>query len=205
LLWALGCRRRERRLSRPPAREESKDASRDGAAPRWSPCWLRGANDLKQICHDRIHPEQHHVSADGAFSWEEVECIGACVNAPVLQIGKDYYEDLDGPATERILEALRRGETPKPGPQDGRHSSEPEGGALTLKDPKLYDGVDQERLGPALHQFHGAWQPQHALDQTVVKQGHAHFQRMGHAHHVGIPQKRIQHVAARFQIRNPVD
>jgi NADH-quinone oxidoreductase subunit E len=58
----------------------------------------------------------------------------------MMQIGKDYYEDLDGPTTERIIEAFRRGEKPTPGPQHGRHSSEPEGGALTLKDPKLYDG-----------------------------------------------------------------
>jgi NADH-quinone oxidoreductase subunit E len=80
------------------------------------------------------------ISADGKFSWMEVECLGACVNAPVMQIGKDYYEDLDGPTTERILETLRRGETVTPGPQHGRHTSEPEGGALTLTDPKLYDG-----------------------------------------------------------------
>ena len=74
------------------------------------------------------------VSKDGKFSWMEVECLGACVNAPMLQIGKDFYEDLDGPKTEKILEAFRRGETPKPGPQNGRHSSEPEGGPTTLKE-----------------------------------------------------------------------
>ncbi len=105
-----------------------------------TPCWLRGSEDVVAACKKHIAPNPGVISADGKFSWMEVECLGACVNAPVLQIGKDYYEDLDGPATERILEALRRGETPKPGPQDGRHSSEPEGGQLTLKDPKLYDG-----------------------------------------------------------------
>jgi len=105
-----------------------------------TPCWLRGSDDVVAACKKHIAPAQHTISADGKFSWMEVECLGACVNAPVFQIGKDYYEDLDGPTTERILEALRRGETPKPGPQDGRHSSEPEGGALTLTDPKLYDG-----------------------------------------------------------------
>lgn len=105
-----------------------------------TPCWLRGSDEVVAACKKHIAPRPNVISADGKFSWTEVECLGACVNAPMLQIGKDYYEDLDGPATERIFEALRRGETPKPGPQDRRHSSEPEGGALTLNDPKLYDG-----------------------------------------------------------------
>ena len=63
------------------------------------------------------------------LSWTEVECLGACVNAPMMQIGKDFYEDLDGPITEKLIEAFRRGETPKPGPQKGRVASEPAGGA----------------------------------------------------------------------------
>jgi NADH-quinone oxidoreductase subunit E len=105
-----------------------------------TPCWLRGSDDVVAACKKHIAPAQHTISADGKFSWMEVECLGACVNAPVLQIGKDFYEDLDGPTTARILEAFRRGETPRPGPQQGRHTSEPEGGALTLKDPKLYNG-----------------------------------------------------------------
>ena len=105
-----------------------------------TPCWLRGSDDVVAACKKHIAPNPGVISGDGKFSWMEVECLGACVNAPVLQIGKDYYEDLDGPATERIFEALRRGETPNAGPQHGRHTSEPEGGALTLRDPKLYDG-----------------------------------------------------------------
>jgi len=105
-----------------------------------TPCWLRGSDDVVAACKKHIAPGPGVTSADGKFSWMEVECLGACVNAPVLQIGKDYYEDLDGPATERIFEALRRGEAVTPGPQNGRHSSEPEGGALTLTDPKPYDG-----------------------------------------------------------------
>ena len=104
-----------------------------------TPCWLRGSDDVVAACKEHIAPRQHVISEDGTFSWMEVECLGACVNAPMMQIGKDFYEDLDGPTTERILEALRRGETPKPGPQNGRHTSEPEGGALTLKDPQLYE------------------------------------------------------------------
>jgi NADH-quinone oxidoreductase subunit E len=107
-----------------------------------TPCWLRGSDDVVAACKKYIAPTPHTVSKDGKFSWMEVECLGACVNAPMLQIGKDFYEDLDGPTTEKILEAFRRGETPKPGPQNGRRrSSEPEGGATTLTDPALYAGA----------------------------------------------------------------
>jgi NADH-quinone oxidoreductase subunit E len=113
-----------------------------------TPCWLRGSDDVVAACKKHIGPAQQTVSADGKFSWMEVECLGACVNAPMLQIGKDFYEDLDGPTTERILEALSRGETPKPGPQNGRHSSEPLGGATTLTDRSIY--ATTRHGGPAL-------------------------------------------------------
>ena len=99
-----------------------------------TPCALRGSDDVVAACKKHIAPTPHTISPDGKFSWMEVECLGACVNAPMLQIGKDFYEDLDGPATEKILEAFRRGETPKPGPQNSRFSSEPLGGATTLKE-----------------------------------------------------------------------
>jgi len=99
-----------------------------------TPCWLRGSADIVAACKKHIHPHQHTVSDDGKFSWMEAECLGACVNAPMMQIDKDFYEDLDGPKTERIIEAIRRGETPKPGSQIGRHTSEPIGGATTLKE-----------------------------------------------------------------------
>ena len=100
-----------------------------------TPCWLRGSDDVVAACKKHIAPTPHTISADGKFSWMEVECLGACVNAPMLQIGKDFYEDLDGPKTEKLLEAFRRGEKPKPGPQGvDRRSSEPVGGATTLKE-----------------------------------------------------------------------
>ena len=99
-----------------------------------TPCRLRGAADLIEMCQSRIHHDPFHLSKDGNFSWEEVECLGACVNAPMLQIGKDFYEDLDGPKTQALLEAIRRGASPKPGPQSGRHTSEPIGGRTTLKE-----------------------------------------------------------------------
>jgi NADH-quinone oxidoreductase subunit E len=98
-----------------------------------TPCWLRGSDEVVAACKKHIHPHQGAISADGKFSWVEMECLGACVNAPMLLVDKDPYEDLDGPKTEALLEAIRRGETPKPGPQNGRRSSEPEGGATTLK------------------------------------------------------------------------
>jgi NADH-quinone oxidoreductase subunit E len=103
-----------------------------------TPCMLRGADDLKRVCERRIHHEPFHVSRDGDFSWEEVECLGACVNAPMVLIGSDTYEDLTPETFERVLDALSRGGTPKPGPQNGRHYSAPIGGDTTLTDPALY-------------------------------------------------------------------
>jgi len=99
-----------------------------------TPCMLRGAEALKKVCERRIHNDQFHVSANGDFSWEEVECLGACVNAPMVLIGRDTYEDLTPESFERVLDALARGETPKPGPQNGRQFSAPIGGETTLVD-----------------------------------------------------------------------
>ena len=97
-----------------------------------TPCLLRGGEDLKKVCQRRINHDPFHVSADGDFSWEEVECLGACVNAPMVQIGADTYEDLTAESFEKILDAIARGETPEPGPQNGRHFSAPLGGDTTL-------------------------------------------------------------------------
>jgi NADH-quinone oxidoreductase subunit E len=99
-----------------------------------TPCLLRGGEEIKKVCERRINHEQFHVSADGDFSWEEVECLGACVNAPMVLIGKDTYEDLTAETFEKVLESLARGETPKPGPQNGRQFSAPIGGDTTLLD-----------------------------------------------------------------------
>jgi NADH-quinone oxidoreductase subunit E len=105
-----------------------------------TPCALRGSDAVVEACKKHIHPKPQTMSADGKFSWMEVECLGACVNAPMLQIGSDFFEDLDGPLTEKLIEDLRAGRAVKPGPANSRHSSEPEGGALTLTDPSLFDG-----------------------------------------------------------------
>jgi NADH-quinone oxidoreductase subunit E len=97
-----------------------------------TPCLLRGGEEIKKVCERRINHEPFHVSADGDFSWEEVECLGACVNAPMVLIGKDTYEDLTPETFAKVLDALARGETPKPGPQNGRQFSAPLGGETTL-------------------------------------------------------------------------
>jgi len=99
-----------------------------------TPCWLRGSDDILAACREIMGIDVGETDADGVFTLLEAECLGACVNAPMMQIGDDYYEDLDRESTKRILEALRRGETPKSGPQSGRHSSEPTGGLTSLTD-----------------------------------------------------------------------
>ncbi|MFV0383103.1 NADH-quinone oxidoreductase subunit NuoE [Paracoccus sp. (in: a-proteobacteria)] len=99
-------------------------------------CMICGAEDLVEICKRRIAPTPHTVSADGKFSWEEVECLGACANAPMAQIGKDYYEDLTAQKLEQLLDALSAGQVPLPGPQNGRFGSEPAGGLTSLTELK---------------------------------------------------------------------
>lgn len=96
-----------------------------------TPCWLRGANGLKEVCR-RVIGEQNTVTDDGLLSWLEVECLGACTNAPMVQINKDYYEDLTPEIFEKILDDLRSGKEVEPGPQNGRQFSAPEGGPTTL-------------------------------------------------------------------------
>lgn len=97
-----------------------------------TPCMLRGAEDLADVCRARIAERPHQRSACGRFSWEEVECLGACANAPMVQIGKDYYEDLTPAALEALIAAFERGDVPVPGPQNGRYASEPLGGLTSL-------------------------------------------------------------------------
>jgi len=90
-----------------------------------TPCWLRGSEAIMKACE---------AAADGeTFSVQEVECLGACVNAPVVQINDDFFEDLDEASLKRVLDALKRGENPKPGPQVDRVNSAPEGGPTTLR------------------------------------------------------------------------
>ena len=97
-------------------------------------CMICGAEDLVAVCKEKIAPKPHQLSADGKFSWEEVECLGACANAPMAQIGKDYYEDLTAARLGEIIDALGAGKVPTPGPQNGRYAAEPLSGLTSLKD-----------------------------------------------------------------------
>ncbi|BBE70739.1 NADH-quinone oxidoreductase subunit NuoE [Oharaeibacter diazotrophicus] len=105
-----------------------------------TPCQLRGAEELIAICKSRIAPHAHELDADGSFSWEEVECLGACVNAPMVQVFKDTYEDLTPESFEALIDGFAAGNPPTPGPQNGRQYAAPEGGENTLLDAALYDG-----------------------------------------------------------------
>jgi NADH-quinone oxidoreductase subunit E len=103
-----------------------------------TPCRLRGADALFEVCARKIHPQPFRVSADGNYSWEEVECLGACVNAPMVLIWNDTYEDLTAKSFEKVLDGFTNGKPARPGPQIDRHFSAPIGGPSTLTDPSLY-------------------------------------------------------------------
>lgn len=102
-----------------------------------TPCWLRGSDEVARACRDEAGVTGYkQTSADGMFTLSEVECLGGCVNAPILQVDDDYYEDLDYARTRELLQALRRGERPAAGSSIGRMSSAPEGGLTTLLEVK---------------------------------------------------------------------
>ncbi|MFT5000818.1 MAG: NADH-quinone oxidoreductase subunit E, partial [Planctomycetota bacterium] len=111
-------------------------------------CMICGAEDLIGICREVIADKAHDISADGNFSWEEVECLGACTNAPMVQIGKDFYEDLTNTRFREILSELARGEVPVPGPQNGRYAAEPLSGLTSLKE--FESGRDQYNASAGL-------------------------------------------------------
>ncbi len=105
-----------------------------------TPCMLRGSEGLMEVCRARIHHDPQHVSADGGFSWEEVECIGCCANAPVVQIGRDVWEDLTPQSFEKVLDGFASGKPPASGSQTGRTASAPATNRTTLNDKTLQDG-----------------------------------------------------------------
>lgn len=118
-----------------------------------TPCMLRGANELKEVCRRMIAEDPFALSQDGNFSWEEMECLGACVNAPMVQIFKDTYEDLTPESLEQLINDISAGKPVTPGPQNGRHFSVAEGGQTTLIDidggpqggkpvPQIVDGAE---------------------------------------------------------------
>ena len=110
-----------------------------------TPCMLRGANELMRVCKEKIG-DKDVLSADGRFTWQEVECLGACSNAPMAQINDYYYEDLTPETMAQIIDDFAAGQSPNPGSRVGRHTSEPEGGARVLTDPTLYDGSRAKKI-----------------------------------------------------------
>lgn len=107
-------------------------------------CMICGAEDLIRVCKEKIANTPHTLSADGRFSWEEVECLGACTNAPMAQIGKDFYEDLTVEKLAALIDSFQAGQVPTPGPQNGRFSVEPLGGPVALAHLK---GTDEQYNG----------------------------------------------------------
>ena len=101
-----------------------------------TPCLLRGADKIVKLCKENISPNENEISKKGNCSWMEVECLGACVSAPMVQINDDYYEDLDEKKFEKIIEQTLKGEKPKPGSYRGRINSEPENKRTTLMETK---------------------------------------------------------------------
>ena len=97
-----------------------------------TPCMIRGAYKLVDVCKKKISNKENEISNDGNSSWMEVECLGACINAPMIQINDEYYEDLDEKKLENIIEQTMKGKTPKPGSYRGRVNSEPENNRTTL-------------------------------------------------------------------------
>jgi len=110
-----------------------------------TPCMLRGSGDLIAVCKKKIGPHDHR-SADGKFYWQEVECMGACSNAPMAAINDYYYEDLTAETFEKLLDDFAAGKTPPPGSAIGRQCAAPAGGPTTLTDPELYDGSRGQKI-----------------------------------------------------------
>ncbi|MCI5042180.1 MAG: NADH-quinone oxidoreductase subunit E [Donghicola eburneus] len=120
-------------------------------------CMIMGAEDLVSVCKKKIAAKAHQVSEDGKFSWEEVECLGACTNAPMAQIGKDYYEDLTPEGLEKMIDDMAKGEVPLPGPANGRYTSEPKGGLTALTE------------GDREHEYNGSVQLAHDIGDTLKR------------------------------------
>ncbi len=104
-----------------------------------TPCALRGAGEVMDVCRSKIGPK-NQLSPDGLFTWQEVECLGACVNAPMAQINDYYFEDLTAASMAQIIDDFAAGRDPQPGPYIDRANSAPVGGPITLTEPSLFDG-----------------------------------------------------------------
>jgi len=107
-----------------------------------TPCWLRGSDAVVEACERKLGIGIGTTTPDGLFTLVEVECLGACVNAPILQVNDDFYEDMDGPMTEVLLDSLREGKAPQPGSVIGRQGSDPVTGRTTLIEPGAAPGQE---------------------------------------------------------------
>ncbi|MBM3522036.1 MAG: NADH-quinone oxidoreductase subunit NuoE [Alphaproteobacteria bacterium] len=115
-----------------------------------TPCWLRGSDAVVKACENKLGVHVGETTPDGKFTLKEVECLGACVNAPIIQVNDDFYEDLDGPTTERLIDELKAGRVPKRGSLAGRFNSAPTGGAQVLKSvPERYGWTLEPPPAPA--------------------------------------------------------
>src|SRR5205085_11722741 len=110
-----------------------------------TPCMVRGAGELIAVCQRKFGPRDHRT-ADGKVYWQEVECMGACSNAPMAAINDRYFEDLTAGSFEKLLDEFAAGKTPPPGSAIGRQCAAPEGGPTTLTDPSLYDGSRANKI-----------------------------------------------------------
>jgi NADH-quinone oxidoreductase E subunit len=112
-----------------------------------TPCWLRGSDAIVHACEKRLGIQVGETTADGMFTLREAECLAACVNAPMIQIADEYYEDLTPESMVALIDTLAKGGTPKPGPQNSRKTSEPEGGPTTLIESAKRAGVQPAKQG----------------------------------------------------------
>jgi len=156
-----------------------------------TPCMLRGAGDLINVCKSRIAKHMHELSEDGLFSWEEVECLGACVNAPMVQIFKDTYEDLTEESFTKLLDDIEAGREVTPGPQNGRRFAMPEGGATTLTD---IDDTTEGAL-PVPHVVDGAEKASHAFAGAAINAGGHDYRGVPHPAEDAVAKVRAAHAA----------
>jgi NADH-quinone oxidoreductase subunit E len=157
-----------------------------------TPCQLRGAEDLIRVCKSKIAAHAHELSADGNFSWEEVECLGACVNAPMVQIFKDTYEDLTPESLEKLIDDISAGREVTPGPQINRRFGAPEGGPTSLTD--IAD--DTQGVLPVPHVVDGAEKASHAFAGPSINGGGKDFNGVPDSAEVSVARVRAE-VAAR--------
>ncbi|GGB60588.1 hypothetical protein GCM10011316_35770 [Roseibium aquae] len=157
-----------------------------------TPCMLRGAGDLIKVCKSRIAKHMHELSDDGLFSWEEVECLGACVNAPMVQIFKDTYEDLTEESFNRLLDDIEAGREVTPGPQNGRRFAMPEGGATTLTE------IEDDTVGalPVPHVVDGAEKASHAFAGAAINAGGQDYRGVPVPAEEAVAKVRAAHAAA---------